>query len=148
LRRNVGLDGVVYKRAGRLPANVDRDLIRVDDVTGEVTGKDGSAVFERESPEALSLRLGNLADIGNLREILVKKFPHLASSIILTKILYSGSHSGDAIPYVQIEPLKKEIEFIRRAGAQDRSPELDQFLLQMDELIAAAESEGNPIAFV
>lgn len=144
----MGLDGVVYKRADRLPADVDRDLIRVDDVTGEVTAKDGSAVFVRESPEAISLRLGNLAEIGYLREILLEEFPHLASSIVLTKILYSGSHSGDAIPYVQIEPLKNEIALIKRTGAQGRSPELDQFLLQMNELIAAAESEGNPIAFV
>ena len=144
----MGLDAVVYKGLSRLPSEVDRNMIHIDDITGEMTHKDGSSVFGHGSSEVLSKSFGNLAQIGYLRRTLLENFPQLASSIIVTKVLYSGSHSGDAIPYAELPLLKKELEFIRRAKTQDDRRDLDRLLLELDELIAAAELEGNPIAFV
>lgn len=144
----MGLDAVVYKGRSRLPSGVDRNMIHIDDITGEMTYKDGSSIFSHGSSEVVSKPFGNLAQIGYLRRTLLENFPQLSSSIIVTKILYSGSHSGDVIPHTELALLKKEIEFVRRGKAQGERRDLDRFLLELDELIAAAELEGNPIAFV
>jgi hypothetical protein len=95
--------------------------------------------------EALHKRLGNVVLISRLNE----EFRGIVSgpSILLDNVLYEAAHAGDMIPFEKVGLLQKEIRALRENGPT-LSPELLVFLSDMDELIAAALENHNPIAFV
>jgi hypothetical protein len=102
---------------------------------------------EHELGVFLSHRLGNMSLIGLLREELsvdVEKFP-----LLLTKVVYSGTHCGDFIPFEDLEALRAEVRAL--ASHQCVNPEaplyVERFRKQMEELIDAALLLRKPIAF-
>jgi len=97
--------------------------------------------------ELVSHRLGNVALIGVLRERLSRRpdaFP-----VILTKVVYDGTHCGDHLDLDQIGSLAAEIESLRTIHCEEESIEklLRQLERQMFELVDAAKRVGKPIAF-
>jgi hypothetical protein len=92
-------------------------------------------------------RLGNISLVGLLRAELqreAERFP-----ILVTKVVYSGSHAGDFLRVEEIPALQRELEFLREFrctnGKSDRF--MSEFREQMSELATTAISIGKPIAF-
>jgi len=81
-----------------------------------------------------------------IREEVAKAFGN-QESLLSKKVVYSGSHAGDHIPFSQIADLGREVDELENRTNASRSPELATFIAQMRNLIAAANREGNGIVF-
>jgi hypothetical protein len=148
----MGLDAVVYRRLEEVPFPSDSDLssVRVDELTGEVHFENAeAAVTRREDVVAIKKRLGNMALIAvlykEISRVLGRSSP---PSMLLSKVLYDGTHSGDVIPVEELDRLKHEICLVREKAHSQGSHELEEFLSRIEELITASERQGNPIVFV
>ena len=139
----MGLDAVVFKSVSRMRKEFGDKKFAVDPDTGEATPDAASGLqISLDSATALSRRLGNIAQIEVLRTAAAKALR--GEALVLKQILYSGAHSGDAIAQKDFPRLKTELD----ALAARKIPELDGFIEDMRALLAAAEIENNPIAFV
>ena len=92
-------------------------------------------------------RLGNISLIGLLRGELQRepsRFP-----ILLTKVIYNGSHAGDYLTVETIPALQREIELLGyfRCSTQKAERFISQFRAQLAELATTALSIGQPISF-
>ena len=124
----------------------------LDEPTGEyyVSDLDLESAFEQKFPRetriAADKRIGNIALVSWLREraSLVLK----DRSIVLSKVLYSGSHSGDSIPVEQTLALRDELLQLGGSVEQPDRDHMKQFVTDMLELVDAARRVGNPIVFV
>jgi hypothetical protein len=141
----VGLDAVVYRNRKHLQLGSDEELARLVPETGEVYfDNDELSRKHRHQLETVGHRLGNIAAISALRD---EATPLIGpESILLRKVIYSGTHSGDMIPLESLPLLSAELESISNANQQ--SPELRHFIRSLQELIRAANHEGNPIVFI
>ena len=140
----MGLAAVVYRNKENLQLGADEPLAVVLD-NGQVYFDDVAAERRHEGNlQAAHVRFGNIALISALRE----EIGRIAGpqSLLYTKVVHSGSHSGDFIPTTQLARLSEDISAIRKSNKQ--SPELRHFLEDLEELIRVALYERNPIAFV
>lgn len=94
--------------------------------------------------EVLHRRLGNVSSIATLREEVARILP--PESLIMSLVLYDGSHCGDLIGVEKMAELKGEIAISRRSSLL--SPRVRDFLEDLDQLVKAAEEQQNPIVFV
>ncbi|HEU4713034.1 MAG TPA: hypothetical protein VFS76_15800 [Pyrinomonadaceae bacterium] len=125
----MGLDAVVYRRAAS--------------VNGLLT--DNPTELSLDDTPALHRRLGNASLIGWIAE---EALPLLGEdSVLFSKVLYSGSHSGDSVDLEELDGLEAEIKILRENPA-GRSSALENFLNDMSDLISKAREEGTPIVFV
>jgi hypothetical protein len=95
----------------------------------------------------VSHRLGNIALIGFLRTLLASdptRFP-----ILLTRVLYDGTHAGDFLSSADVELVSVEVKRLNEVHAVRESDEdlIRNFERQMRQLVQAAQSVGKPIAF-
>ena len=95
----------------------------------------------------LHQRLGNISLIGLLRAELQReadRFP-----ILLTRVIFSGSHAGDYLTVETIPALRRELELLGdfRCSTREADSFMAQFRAQMLELAATALSVAKPIAF-
>ena len=141
----MGLDAVVYVHEDNLPLTVKDDDPHTDDQTGEVYFEDPRLVekHRRSTFTAVNKNLGNIAMIGALRNEIANVISN--DSVLLSKVLYSGSHSGDRIGLEDLGRLESEISLVRESN---RSAALESFLESLSELVEAAKKQGNPIVFV
>ena len=107
------------------------------DIIIESTAGERSPVFEG--------RLGNVAEVRSL-QIEVSRFIDPNESILLQKVLYSGSHSGDAIPVSDFFKLKVEFSSLRSRQLSP-SPELRRFLDVIEQAVDVGIRENQPIQF-
>ena len=141
----MGLDAVVYRNRKHLKLESDDGAARLVSETGEVYFEDDELSRKyRLQFRTAEHRLGNMAEISALRDEVTRLIG--PDSVILRKVLYSGTHSGDIIPVESVSTLIDELNSIHCARQQ--SPELKRFVGSMKEIIQAAEDEGNPIVFV
>jgi hypothetical protein len=147
----MGLDAAVYRRVEELPfTNDDLRSISVDPMTGQIDFED-AMLFRAWSDKvkAAEKRIGNIASVEALRAEIERVLGESSSeALLIKKVLYSGTHSGDAICQSDFDSLKREIELVRGIAGRDASRELDGFLADMEELVVAAEQHRNPIVFV
>ena len=68
------------------------------------------------------------------------------NSLVVQKVLYSETHSGDTIAAESIYELAAELVSIRKT--KRLLPEFELFLAALEDLINVAKHEGNPIVFV
>jgi hypothetical protein len=123
-----------------------------DEKVAQLVPETGEVYFEnselsrkyRNKCHAGEHRLGNLTEIAELREEITRLIGH--ESLVVQKILCSGTHSGDTIPIESLSSLSSEMTLISSDGQQ--SPELRRFVRSIEELIEVAKLEGNPIVFV
>jgi hypothetical protein len=102
---------------------------------------------EHERGILLRHRLGNIALIGLLRSELqreAERFP-----IIVTQVIYGGSHAGDDLPIETIPALQQELELLHefRCSTNEAASFMFEFRAKMLELVTTALSIGKPIAF-
>jgi hypothetical protein len=137
----MGLDARVYINLKRLPAAVDLKRVSVDSQTGEVVADTGQRFI------ALEKRLGNSARVQWLGERVAGALTQIPSSLLITRVLYSGTHSGDIIEAADLPQLQREIQMVRENTESDEV-EVQRFLTDFEDLLRAAEEQLNPIVFV
>jgi hypothetical protein len=147
----MGLDAIVYRSKANLPFDADVVGAVVDETTGEYCFPDQNleSALEREFPWetriAVRKRIGNIALVAAVRENAGEILG--GDSIILSKVLYSGTHSGDSIPLDLISALEGELFRLRRYADQNEVDHLKRFVTDMLDLVGGAKREGNPIVF-
>ena len=102
---------------------------------------------EHEFGKLLHHRIGNIALVGLLREELSKaseQFP-----IILSRVIWSGTHCGDKIEVALLPALRCEIDSLSNFQPTEPTSNLyiQQFKTQISELIDAALKVKKPIVF-
>lgn len=147
----MGLNAAVYRKITELPFT-ERDLsfVTVDPMTGQVD-LDDAAVYQAWSDKVkvVEKRIGNAALVNELRT----EVEHLlgrssSTSLLIRRVLYNGTHSGDIIANSDLGLLKREIGIVRGIQEHQVSHELERFLAAMEELADASEGNGNPIVFI
>ncbi len=160
----MGLDATVYcdcyetGRARNPPPQPE--LVYVDDsgqvcLTWDAPDADQSAFYDwlngacEHGPmgELVSHRLGNIARVGFLRSVLSdfpRQFP-----VLLTKVVYDGTHAGDSLSLADIDRLQSELECLRQLRVRGQSADviIRDFERQMSELVGAALRVQKPIVF-
>ena len=96
----------------------------------------------------LSLFLGNITRVGNLRSFLraLQGKPGPRFPILLEKVIYDGTHTGDSIPLNESPALLKEVEIVLHSSDILAESE-KEFFGNMKELCEASIATGNPIMF-
>ena len=91
--------------------------------------------------------IGNLALVDLLRSELEREA--LRFPILLNKVLYSGSHSGDYLTLDDIAALPVELDKLALVvcSTQPNQEYIECFRRQMIELVEAAERVRKPISF-
>ena len=147
----MGLDAAVYRRLEELPfTKEDLRFVAVDPRTGQVNFED-AALFRAWSDrvKVVEKRIGNIALVDLLKSELEGVLGESSSgTVLIGKVLYSGTHSGDIISKADLGSLRHEIALVRGIRGHRMSSELDSFLADMEELVSASERHGNPIVFV
>jgi hypothetical protein len=92
-------------------------------------------------------RLGNIWHVALLRSELEReadRFP-----ILLTKVVYSGTHGGDYLPVETLSAVQRELESLAnfKCSTQEADEFMTNFRQQMSALAATARSVAKPIAF-
>lgn len=146
----MGLDVTVYRSKANLPFDPDSVGAILDDSTGEYYFPDPALepIRESEFPRGTRIavrRIGNMSLVATLREEAERVLG--GHSIIVSKVLYSGTHAGDSIPCDLIPALDNELVLLGRFANENDARYLKQFISDLTELAAAAKSEGNPIVF-
>ena len=102
--------------------------------------------FDSTKLQAWHERIGNIATVAFLEEEIATLFGN-QESLLSTKVVYSGSHTGDFIPFSETHQLEQEVNQLEARSAETRSLELTTFIGQMRRLIVAASREHNAIVF-
>jgi hypothetical protein len=92
--------------------------------------------------------LGNTTRIAHLRDFLrgLQGNPGPRFPILLTKVIYNGTHTGDWISSKQAAELLKEVDTVLHSQEILADSEKD-FFFAMKRLCEASVETGNPIAF-
>ena len=92
--------------------------------------------------------LGNTTRIVHLRDFLrgLQGSPGPRFPILLTNVIYNGTHTGDWISSDQAEKLLKEVNTVLHSQEILAESEKD-FFFAMKRLCEASIETGNPIAF-
>ncbi len=102
-----------------------------------------------EHPNGVLLHhhIGNLAQVGLLRSELGREVE--AFSILLSKVLYSGTHTGDYLLPEDLSNVQAELDRLDKfvSSSERNQEDVDSFRLQMLELVGAALRVGKPISF-
>jgi hypothetical protein len=107
----MGLDARVYVNVKRLSGVVDLRHATVNSQTGEVT------LDSEQQFIAVHKRLGNAAMIGWLSERVASalaSIPNNPNPLLITKGLYSGTHSGDVLNASDLPQLQREIQTVKK----------------------------------
>ena len=91
--------------------------------------------------EAISRRLGNIAEVAFIRDRVSELLP--ADSVLLRVVLYSGSQAGDEIAAALVPTLMAELQPLLR-GSDLAAREFAQIMAEVAE---AALRQRNPICF-
>jgi hypothetical protein len=143
----MGLDATVYRNRKNLPAHL-QERVTSDTESGEIYFRDAAdiGIFESSHLKAWHEYIGNIALVTFIREEVAKAFGN-REGLLSRKVVYSGSHAGDFIPFSDVDSLDREIDELERDTMSSRSPELTTFIEQMRKLVAAAIREENSIVF-
>jgi hypothetical protein len=96
----------------------------------------------------VSLPLGNITRIGHLRAFLrsLQGNPGPRFPLLLKKVIYDGTHSGDSIPRDLVPELMKEVDTVLHSSDILADSE-KEFFGNMKLLCEASIETGNPILF-
>lgn len=139
----MGLDAVVYRNTRHLNLGLDARFALLHPETGEVYFQSNDLSLKYlDQRHAAEHRL--ITAVSALREEATRLVG--PNSMLVQKVVYSGTHSGDAIAGKSVSDLAVELESIRKA--KRLSSELELLLAALEDLINVARREGNPIVFV
>ena len=106
-----------------------------------------SQACQHERGVMLHHRIGNISLVAGLRQVIGQqpdKFP-----LILEKVLYSGSHTGDFLTFQEVEAIAAEVAMLSEVHPDDEQEEqfLRGFESQLSALVACARRLKKPLAF-
>ena len=144
----MGLNAIVYKNIANLSTAL-RDRVRVIDAnTGEL-----ELILQGEPDPhynddllGADIHIGNVALVEKLRNEILTRW-NGQCRILLSKVLFNGTHSGDFIHPDDAQEIRREIEGLT-ASESVSSPDLTKFFADMRRLLGVAQTENNPIVFV
>ena len=146
----MSVNAIVYTNKKNIKFDkIYNNFLDIDKDTGEVfvaEENDYTSNLSEDIYVAISRHIGNLSTINYLYRIIADIF-NSEQSIILSKILYSGSHSGDKIECSELYQLESEINIIKEKSDKSDSV-VSHFIDTMLELSFVSKKEGNPIVFV
>jgi hypothetical protein len=94
--------------------------------------------------------LGNVASVGEIRQKLkqLSENPSTEYPILTSKVVYSGSHSGDFLAGEEVVRLKDEVARLRKmVEASADASQWNDFLLKLEDLVDGSVSVNKPISF-
>lgn len=142
----MGLNAVVYRNRKHLPFDPDPLGAVFDERTGECYIQNGASEgFDEQVVIAVSRRLGNVSAIDDLADAVESSLG--PNSLLRSRVLFDGTHTGDVIDVGSLTQLRSEIEQVRRTACGRSQPLFSEFVRSMEDLIEAALNEGNPIVF-
>jgi|SRR3984893_8318354 hypothetical protein len=141
----MGLDVHVFLNKQHLPFDADELGAEFDQETGEYFFYDIELdrKYSLEARMACHKRIGNIAAVAELRDEAGRVLDE--ASVVVSKVLYSGTHSGDCLKSEVFADLEQELALLRSASHVSES--MQEFVRDMEELMSAAKAEGNPIVF-
>ena len=92
--------------------------------------------------------LGNITRIRNVREFVrgLQGNPRPKFPILLKKVVYDGTHTGDWVPAKETPELLKEVNLVLQSS-DILTPGEQEFFQAMKRLCEASLATGNPIGF-
>jgi hypothetical protein len=100
-----------------------------------------AAIYGKDDRTLATKRIGNVAHVAFLRDLATRCLG--STSLVVSKVLYSGTHSGDSIAVADLEPLSRELQVLERAS----DAEMQAFALDMLEMVNTALQYEKPICF-
>ncbi len=159
----MGLDAHVLCtcfREGKTKPHPFPELLVYDEVEGPVLDSDAEPTLEQwqdhdrwranacphKDGELISIRLGNISLIAQLRADIesIKQPSTEHFAVLLEKVLYSGTHSGDFVPANEVPELRHEVNLLCKHPLDEP---LAEFVDSMTKLCEASLQSGNPIVF-
>ena len=143
-------------KEGKAPPHPFPELLAFDE-TGEATLKSDREIslqvwtthdewYRNSCPhfgQLIEKRLGNVALIAHVRGFLEDNSPN-EFPLLLERVVYSGTHSGDWIPVRDIPRVMHEV---KRLQSLTSDPSIVEFANALAELAEASTATGNPIVF-
>jgi hypothetical protein len=105
-------------------------------------GLDAVIYDEKEERQLACKRLGNVSQVAFLRESAARILG--AQSLLVSRVLYDATHSGDVLTTTDLQPLAAELQSLQR----DTDADVQVFARDMLELIHTATRYERPIHFV
>ena len=143
------LKAVVYTSKTNLPAEVFEHSLEFDDATGETYSDEPgfNARFPKTNFVAAEAELGNVTLVSRLYQMISTVVDREDQSVILQKVLYSGTHCGDTLHSENIKQMQAEINAIKQS-AVGAEPDVASLLRHLSNLARSAEEQRQPIVFV
>ncbi len=140
----MGLNAYVFLSKAHLPFDADALGAEFDADTGEYFFSDTELdrKYSLDARTTCPKRIGNIAAVSQLREGARRVLGE--SSVVLSKVIYSGTHCGDTLKCEQFSALEQELALLR---SSQPSSAILEFIRDMEDLINAAKVERNPIVF-
>jgi hypothetical protein len=103
---------------------------------------------EHEWGVLLHHRIGHIANVALLRQVLANQ-PQESFPIILSKVIYNGTHCGDFIGVDQLILLKPELKAVASVRCDDALADelIRNFEKQLGQLVETGCRVRKPIAF-
>ncbi|NUS18381.1 MAG: hypothetical protein HOQ25_01085 [Mesorhizobium sp.] len=139
----MGLDIAVFKSLSAMEREFPGYRFGREPMTGEcwVISPEG-VNLDWDAVTVRSWRVGNIMHVAALRDAIADRLGE--GSHLERIVLYSGSHTGDAIEEPSFVELEAELKLIE----SDPDPWVREFADGLAELIGMARREKNPIVFV
>ena len=93
--------------------------------------------------EITSVRIGNVDAVVRLRKTIEEKIPE--ARVLLTKVLYSGTHCGDSLTLDEIASVKVELGKLAQRCPGDNL--VKEFVADFGPVLSTAVIHGRPITF-
>jgi hypothetical protein len=139
----MSLVAVVFKNRHQIEPELLARITGVDSQTGQVLFDLAGPHVPLDHTLAIRRDLGNVAQIGawhgEVRAVLGQ-----GNSVVLDRVLYSGSHCGDVIALADMTTLGREIDELERA----QKPEMSILLSSLRDIVTISREVGNPIVFL
>ena len=143
----MGLDALVNLRKENLPFDADALGATFDGETGDCIfpSDELQQLYGGETSNAACEHLGSATHINNLRRKLRGVLD--PNSIVLSRILYSGTHFGDIIGVADLDQLQRELRTVLAHAKAKQAHNIVEFASTMRVLIRAARKQNYPIVF-
>ncbi|HVT29560.1 MAG TPA: hypothetical protein VHE81_16205 [Lacipirellulaceae bacterium] len=98
---------------------------------------------DEEAHRIASVRLGNIAQIAYLSDTISRSVP--TATVLLEKVLYSGSHAGDELRPEEVLRVGEELAEVSRTIRGDT--EVQAFVSRFQDVVEVALQNVRPITF-
>ena len=99
------------------------------------------SIFDKNERRLATRRIGNVAHVARLRDLAAARLG--SKSLVVSKMLYDGTHSGDSLAVTELGQLSTELLALEGAPEQ----EMQSFAREMLEIVRAARQHERPVCF-